>query len=192
MIWSYLRPDDRMQWERIGVVRHPERGEERSEALALASSSSSSHLVGALDGAFEPVEPGTLRADGPCNALLPRPRRLRRRRSIARRARRSMAPFPIQVMVIEDATDGPRHARAIQDRLGQDPRLRDPDRGAARPRRADSVPRRSSSCPRASSARQVKDDFTDIAKAKGLKVKAVYGGTNVKEQAKGVGRRPTS
>jgi len=34
-------------------------------------------------------------------------------------------------------------------------------------------------------ATQVKDDFIDIAKAKHLKVKAVYGGTNVKEQAKG-------
>src|SRR5436190_17084899 len=34
-------------------------------------------------------------------------------------------------------------------------------------------------------ATQVKDDFHDIAKAKRLRVKAVYGGTNVKEQAKG-------
>ncbi len=36
MIWSYLRPDDRLHWERIGIVRHPEHGERRSEALALA------------------------------------------------------------------------------------------------------------------------------------------------------------
>ena len=34
-------------------------------------------------------------------------------------------------------------------------------------------------------ATQVKDDFVDIAKAKHLRVKAVYGGTNVKEQARG-------
>jgi phosphoribulokinase len=53
VIWSYLRPDDRMQWERIGVVRHPERGEERSEALALSQLLIVSHLVGVLDGAFD-------------------------------------------------------------------------------------------------------------------------------------------
>ena len=53
VIWSYLRPDDRMQWERIGVVRHPERGQERSEALALAQLLIVAHLVGAIDGAFE-------------------------------------------------------------------------------------------------------------------------------------------
>jgi len=53
VIWSYLHPDDRMQWERIGMVRHPERGQERSEALALAQLLIVAHLVGALDGAFE-------------------------------------------------------------------------------------------------------------------------------------------
>jgi phosphoribulokinase len=53
VIWSYLRPDDRMQWERIGVVRHPEHGEQRSEALALAQLLIVSHLVGAIDGAFD-------------------------------------------------------------------------------------------------------------------------------------------
>jgi phosphoribulokinase len=53
VIWSYLRPDDRMQWERIGMVRHPERGEQRSEALALAQLLIVSHLVGALDDAFD-------------------------------------------------------------------------------------------------------------------------------------------
>jgi superfamily II DNA/RNA helicase len=35
-------------------------------------------------------------------------------------------------------------------------------------------------------AQQVREDFVDIATAKHLVVKAVYGGTNVKEQAKGV------
>ncbi len=52
VIWSYLRPDDRMQWERIGVVRHPGHSESRSEALALAQLLIVSHLVGSLDGAF--------------------------------------------------------------------------------------------------------------------------------------------
>jgi phosphoribulokinase len=53
VVWSYLHPDDRLQRDRIGMVRHPERGEERSEALALAQLLIVSHLVGALDGAFE-------------------------------------------------------------------------------------------------------------------------------------------
>ncbi|HEY6567381.1 MAG TPA: phosphoribulokinase [Actinomycetota bacterium] len=53
VIWSYLRPDDRLQWERIGMVRHPERGEQRSEALALAQLLIVSHVVGVLDGAFD-------------------------------------------------------------------------------------------------------------------------------------------
>jgi phosphoribulokinase len=53
VIWSYLHPDDRLHRERIGMVRHPEGGEVRSEALALAQLLIVSHLVGALDGAFE-------------------------------------------------------------------------------------------------------------------------------------------
>jgi hypothetical protein len=35
------------------VVRHPGRGEERSEALALPQLLIVSHLAGAFDGAFE-------------------------------------------------------------------------------------------------------------------------------------------
>ena len=53
VIWSYLHPDDRMQWERIGMVRHPRAPPERSEALALTQVHIVAHLVGALDGAFE-------------------------------------------------------------------------------------------------------------------------------------------
>ena len=53
VLWSYIHPDERLNWERIGVVRHPERGEERSEALALSQLLIVTHLVGALDGAFE-------------------------------------------------------------------------------------------------------------------------------------------
>ena len=52
VIWSYLRPDDRMRWERIGVVRHPEHGERRSEALAVSQLLIVAYLVGAFDGAF--------------------------------------------------------------------------------------------------------------------------------------------
>jgi phosphoribulokinase len=52
-LWSSLHPDERLRRDRIGVVRHPGRGEERSEALALAQLLIVSHLVGAFDGAFE-------------------------------------------------------------------------------------------------------------------------------------------
>lgn len=53
VIWGYLHPDDRLQRDRIGKYRPPEDGERRSEALALAQLLIVSHLVGALDGAFE-------------------------------------------------------------------------------------------------------------------------------------------
>jgi hypothetical protein len=53
VVWSYLHPDDRLQRDRIGRYRHPEGGERRSEALALAQLLIVSHLVGALDGSFE-------------------------------------------------------------------------------------------------------------------------------------------
>jgi phosphoribulokinase len=52
-LWSSLHPDERLRRDRIGMVRHPGRGEERSEALALAQLLIVSHLVGAFDGAFE-------------------------------------------------------------------------------------------------------------------------------------------
>jgi phosphoribulokinase len=53
VVWSTLHPDDRLQRDRIGVLRHPEGGETRSEALALSQLLIVSHLVGALDGAFD-------------------------------------------------------------------------------------------------------------------------------------------
>ena len=52
-LWSSLRTDDRLQRDRIGVVRRPGEGERRSEALALAQLLIVGHLVGAFDGAFE-------------------------------------------------------------------------------------------------------------------------------------------
>lgn len=53
VIWSYLHPDHRLQRDGIGAVRHGDGREERSEALALVQLLIVSHLVGALDGAFE-------------------------------------------------------------------------------------------------------------------------------------------
>jgi phosphoribulokinase len=52
-LWSSMRPDDRLQRDRIGVVRKPGQPEIRSEALALAQLLIVAHLVGAFDGAFE-------------------------------------------------------------------------------------------------------------------------------------------
>jgi hypothetical protein len=53
VLWTTIHPDEPLNWERIGVVRHPERGEERSEALALSQLLIVSHLVGTLEGVFE-------------------------------------------------------------------------------------------------------------------------------------------
>ena len=97
------------------------------------------------------------------------------------------APFPIQRMVIEDATEGRDTLAKSQTGSGKTlgfaiPIVEqlDPDSGA-RPEALVLVPTREL-------ATQVKDDFVDIAEAKRLRVMAVYGGTNVKEQAKGVDR----
>lgn len=53
VIWSRLRPDDRLQRDRIGVVRRPGHGDERSESLALAQLLVVAFLVGRFDEAFE-------------------------------------------------------------------------------------------------------------------------------------------
>ncbi len=53
VLWSSLHPDDRLQRERIGMVRIPGQGERRSEALALTQLLIVAHLIGALDGAFD-------------------------------------------------------------------------------------------------------------------------------------------
>jgi len=52
-LWSSLHPQERLHRDRIGIVRRPGRGDERSEALALAQLLIVSHLVGAFDGAFD-------------------------------------------------------------------------------------------------------------------------------------------
>jgi len=52
-LWSSLHPDERLQRDRIGMVRRPGHDPERSESLALAQLLIVSHLVGAFDGAFE-------------------------------------------------------------------------------------------------------------------------------------------
>lgn len=51
-LWASLRPDERLRRDRLGVVRRPGRGQERSEALALSQLLIVTHLVGVLDGAL--------------------------------------------------------------------------------------------------------------------------------------------
>jgi phosphoribulokinase len=53
VLWASLRPDDRLQRDRLGVVRTPGHPPRRSEALALAQLLIVSYLVGRIDGAFE-------------------------------------------------------------------------------------------------------------------------------------------
>jgi ATP-dependent RNA helicase DeaD/ATP-dependent RNA helicase RhlE len=99
-------------------------------------------------------------------------------------ARGIEAPFPIQAMVIEDATEGRDTLAKSKTGSGKTlgfaiPIVEQLDPDAQRhPEALVLVPTREL-------ATQVKDDFTGIAKAMRLRVKAVYGGTNVKEQAKG-------
>jgi phosphoribulokinase len=53
VIWSRLHPDDRLQRDRIGVVRRPSHDDERSESLALAQLLVVALLVGRFDGSLE-------------------------------------------------------------------------------------------------------------------------------------------
>ena len=100
-------------------------------------------------------------------------------------ARGIHAPFPIQQMVIEDATEG--RDTLAKSKTGSGKTLGfaipiveqlDPD-ATSRPLALVLVPTREL-------ATQVKEDFTDIAKAKHLRVKAVYGGTQREGAGQGV------
>ncbi|HZB02297.1 MAG TPA: DEAD/DEAH box helicase [Actinomycetota bacterium] len=94
-------------------------------------------------------------------------------------------PFAIQTMVIQDATAG-------RDTLARSKTGSGKTLGFAIPivdQLDPAVERRPTALvlvPTRELARQVHDEFEDIARAKGLSVKAVYGGTKVKEQSKGV------
>jgi ATP-dependent RNA helicase RhlE len=94
-------------------------------------------------------------------------------------------PFPIQTMVIEDATAG-------RDTLARSKTGSGKTLGFAIPivdRLDPAVERRPAALvlvPTRELATQVREEFDDIAHAKGLTVKAVYGGTKVREQSKGV------
>jgi superfamily II DNA/RNA helicase len=97
-----------------------------------------------------------------------------------------LRPFPIQVMVIEDATAGRDTLAKSQTGSGKTLGFAIPiveqlsPEEARRPAALILVPTREL-------AQQVKDEFTDIARAKRLETMVVYGGTHVREQSKGIG-----
>jgi ATP-dependent RNA helicase RhlE len=102
-------------------------------------------------------------------------------------ARGIVEPFPIQSMVWDDA-------RAGRDTLARSKTGSGKTLGFALPiverldPEAKPLPAALVLVPTRELAQQVREDFHDVAAAKGLRVKAVYGGTHVREQAKGVDR----
>jgi ATP-dependent RNA helicase DeaD/ATP-dependent RNA helicase RhlE len=96
-------------------------------------------------------------------------------------------PFEIQAMVMEDA-------RAGRDTLAKSKTGSGKTLGFAIPiverldPAASPLPAALVMVPTRELAVQVRDEFVGVAAAKDLRVKVVYGGTNVKEQAKGVDR----
>ena len=98
-------------------------------------------------------------------------------------ARGITEPFPIQAMVWDDA-------RAGRDTLARSKTGSGKTLGFALPiverldRDETALPAALILVPTRELAQQVREDFHDIAAATGLTVKAVYGGTNVREQAR--------
>jgi ATP-dependent RNA helicase RhlE len=101
-------------------------------------------------------------------------------------ARGIETPFPIQTMVIEDATSGrdtlARSKTGSGKTLGFAIPIVDRVDPGARKRPVALV-----LTPTRELAQQVSDEFEDIAAARDLTVKAVYGGTKVREQSRGAG-----
>ncbi len=101
-------------------------------------------------------------------------------------ARGITEPFPIQAMVWEDALAG-------RDTLARSKTGSGKTLGFALPiverldAAATALPSALVLVPTRELAQQVREDFVSVADATNLRVKAVYGGTNVKEQARGVG-----
>jgi superfamily II DNA/RNA helicase len=96
-----------------------------------------------------------------------------------------IAPFPVQALVMRDAMSGADVLAKSETGSGKTlafaiPIVERLDREARkRPGALVLVPTREL-------AVQVRDDFTPIAKAKGLKLAVAYGGTGVREQARGL------
>jgi superfamily II DNA/RNA helicase len=97
-----------------------------------------------------------------------------------------VAPFPIQVMVIEDASAGRDTLAKSKTGSGKTLGFAIPIVEQLRPDEP-RLPAALVLVPTRELAQQVKDELSDVAQAKGLRTKVVYGGTRVREQAKGIG-----
>jgi ATP-dependent RNA helicase RhlE len=96
------------------------------------------------------------------------------------------APFPVQSLVLGDAMAG-------RDVLGRSNTGSGKTLAFALPivervRQGDAAPAALVLVPTRELAQQVADEFADIATVKGLRVGVAYGGTNVREQSRGLGR----
>jgi ATP-dependent RNA helicase RhlE len=96
------------------------------------------------------------------------------------------APFPVQSLVLDDAMAG-RDVLA-RSNTGSGKTLAFALPIVERVRHDEAAPAALVLVPTRELAQQVADEFADIAKVKGLRVGVAYGGTNVKEQSRGLGR----
>ena len=101
-------------------------------------------------------------------------------------ARGIQAPFPIQALVIEDATEGKDVLARSQTGSGKTLAFALPI--VERLRSDEAAPAALVLVPTRELAQQVADDFSDIARANHLRVGVAYGGTSVREQSKGIGK----
>jgi superfamily II DNA/RNA helicase len=106
--------------------------------------------------------------------------------SSALAARGIDAPFPIQELVLEDAIAG-RDVLA-RSKTGSGKTLAFAVPIVERLEANGTAPAALVLVPTRELAQQVADEFSDVAKAKGLRVGVAYGGTSVREQSKGIGR----
>jgi superfamily II DNA/RNA helicase len=95
--------------------------------------------------------------------------------------------FPIQAMVIEDATAGRDTLARSKTGSGKTLGFAVPIVERLDPATA-ATPEALVLVPTRELAQQVREDLEDIARARGLRSKVVYGGTSVREQSKGVDR----
>jgi superfamily II DNA/RNA helicase len=102
------------------------------------------------------------------------------------RARGIDAPFPVQSLVLGDAMAGLDVLARSNTGSGKTLAFALPIVERLRPN--DDAPAALVLVPTRELAQQVADEFADIAKVKGLRVGVAYGGTNVKEQSRGLGR----
>jgi len=94
-------------------------------------------------------------------------------------------PFPIQVMVIEDATAGRDTLAKSKTGSGKTLGFAIPIVDRLDPQ-ASKLPAALILVPTRELAQQVREELADIARAKHLRTKVVYGGTRVSEQSKGL------